>query len=905
MKQKLSLLLFAVFFMAIAGFSSLQAQSVKVYAGADGQAGTDDGTLAEARFNQPWGIVYHNNCLYVAEWSGAKVRKIDIATGEVTTLLPTGIIAFPRGIAVDDAGNVLVTDYTNHKLFKIAPNGEYEVLAEGIQQPTGVAVGADGNYYVASRGGHSIVKVTVDGETSVFYNGGWDDPDPYHITAAPQGGFYATIMSHSDICYFPADGSEFSHVGFSPAASVVAGAVDASGAVYCIEQSGVVRKSVDGNVSLVADYGAGQAGIPYQLTVSPDGKTVYVANTSNHTIVSIDTEHPDQAPGDPEFTIVDSNPYTQSGIYKDFAKTGVSGSQWNQDKGWLLYRIDMPKAGVIRVTDKESPTTNLWWRLYNTRTKAISETGDNLIDDYDGTLTANVGAGSYYLVGITNYGFSSDYTADENAPFETSITVNPFKSLTAASLPYTETGDKVESSENYFIHADDGGFKDALIYEVSFDKQTNVSIEPGNSLTAYVYENIRTGDAPWQKGSSHQTIDFTAAANRTYYIVLVGSKTAAYSVKISKSDHSYTQITLPFAGSGKFADEAVSVLGNLDDMFKPMLAWEITVSSEGELVLTDNIPGPCEGDSYYYFYVWDNEEKAGTSDVAAEFGGSSSFYVHPGKYWIAAIPHKWDSAFDKTLDELEYDITLSEPVWSIDYYGGTPYPMAEGPHPLPGVVEMENFDNGGQDIAWHDIDLGLPGPGTGMNELYGRVIDELGNEIDVEVENYQEEEPDNFKVAWIRAGEWYNYTCEVAEEGYYDFHFKLGVANTPRITLKINGELVGQELKPESNGTGQQFSVTETSIFYGVKLPAGKVVVTFVCLESGGFNADNFEAIWSEDQGGAIKSVGDTSKPVKSIRYFDLLGRQLRSNATGFVIKQITYTDGSTVAQKAFIRADR
>lgn len=44
------------------------------------------------------------------------------------------------------------------------------------------------------------------------------------------------------------------------------------------------------------------------------------------------------------------------------------------------------------------------------------------------------------------------------------------------------------------------------------------------------------------------------------------------------------------------------------------------------------------------------------------------------------------------------------------------------------------------------------------------------------------------------------------------------------------------------------------------------------------------------------------SKPIKSIALFDFLGRQMKEEAKGLLIKKITYTDGTTSSEKVFIR---
>ena len=97
-------------------------------------SGDTDATGNAARFGSPNGITTDGTNLYVSEAGNKKIRKVDIATGVVTTLAgpaqgattsgdtdATGNAArfnFPRGITTDGT-NLYVADTTNNKIRKI------------------------------------------------------------------------------------------------------------------------------------------------------------------------------------------------------------------------------------------------------------------------------------------------------------------------------------------------------------------------------------------------------------------------------------------------------------------------------------------------------------------------------------------------------------------------------------------------------------------------------------------------------------------------------------------------------------------------------------------------------------------------------------------------------------------
>ena len=168
------------------------AGGVSTLAGTPGVVGSADGTGAAAQFNYPAGIAVDSaDNVYVADTFNSTIRKITPA-GVVTTLAglaptaanpsPTNTgstngtggaarFNFPRGLAVDGAGNVYVADTVNSTIRKVTPAGVVTTLAGNAAQPgqtldgTGAAARFDYPFGIASDSAGDIWVADTSGQT--------------------------------------------------------------------------------------------------------------------------------------------------------------------------------------------------------------------------------------------------------------------------------------------------------------------------------------------------------------------------------------------------------------------------------------------------------------------------------------------------------------------------------------------------------------------------------------------------------------------------------------------------------------------------------------------------------------------------------------------------------------------
>jgi len=119
-------------------------------------------------------------------------------------------------------------------------------------------------------------------------------------------------------------------------------------------------------------------------------------------------------------------------------------------------------------------------------------------------------------------------------------------------------------------------------------------------------------------------------------------------------------------------------------------------------------------------------------------------------------------------------------------------------------LQAEDFDNGGQNVAFYDDTAGN----------YGGAY--RAGDVDIEV---AADDGGGYSLGWLAAGEWFNYTVNVAAAGTYDLDLRVASAGTGgRFHIEVNGvDRTGPISIPDTGGWQAWTTVRHT----GVSLPAG------------------------------------------------------------------------------------
>ncbi|WP_234125051.1 X2-like carbohydrate binding domain-containing protein [Clostridium hydrogenum] len=273
--------------------------------GVSGYSG-DNGLATSAKLGYPTGVaVDSSENVYIADTNNNVIRKIDHATGNISTIAGTGTSGYsgdnslatsaklrnPEGVAVDSSGNIYVADVYNQAIRKIdhstgnistiAGTGVGGYSGDGglatsatLKNPSGVAVGSSGNVYIADTNNSVIRKID-------------------HST-----GNISTIAGTGASGY----SGDNSLATSAKLKNPVGIAVDSSENIYVSDVYNQAIRKIDhatGNISTIAGTGAGgysgnnglatSATLNYPMGVAVDNSgNVYIADSSNNAVREID-----------------------------------------------------------------------------------------------------------------------------------------------------------------------------------------------------------------------------------------------------------------------------------------------------------------------------------------------------------------------------------------------------------------------------------------------------------------------------------------------------------------------------------------------------------------------------------------------------------------------------------------
>jgi|DewCreStandDraft_3_1066083.scaffolds.fasta_scaffold00063_13 sugar lactone lactonase YvrE len=318
----------------------------------------DGGDPRQAVLNLPYGLaVDAQGHLYIADTQHHRIRRVTLGqeSPRIETIAGTGIsgfngddrpaieahLNFPRGLAVDAAGNLYVADTFNHRVRKITPegmittvagtgragfsgDGDLAVRAE-LRFPLAVAVDADGRLYIADAGNNRVRRVDLDGVIATIAGTGkrgFEGDDGPAVAAAldtpaalafdKEGRLLIADMGNHRIRRVDLSSGQITTLAGkgTPGSAGDGGAakeaelntpgglaVDAEGTIFIADSGNHRVRKIGGDGTISAVTGTGTAGFggdgtlasaatlnfPTGLAIAPDGHLV-IADTFNHRV---------------------------------------------------------------------------------------------------------------------------------------------------------------------------------------------------------------------------------------------------------------------------------------------------------------------------------------------------------------------------------------------------------------------------------------------------------------------------------------------------------------------------------------------------------------------------------------------------------------------------------------------
>jgi hypothetical protein len=146
--------------------------------------------------------------------------------------------------------------------------------------------------------------------------------------------------------------------------------------------------------------------------------------------------------------------------------------------------------------------------------------------------------------------------------------------------------------------------------------------------------------------------------------------------------------------------------------------------------------------------------------------------------------------------------------WSAATNGTSSTPFGGTAWAIPGLIDAENFDEGGEGVAYHDSTVGNAGGKYRTTDVDIESTSDIGG---------------GYSIGYVVAGEWLKYTTAVASSGTYAIELRVassGAGGTCHV--EVDGvNVTGAIAVPNTSGWQSWQSVTVS----GVALTAGQHVV--------------------------------------------------------------------------------
>jgi endonuclease/exonuclease/phosphatase family metal-dependent hydrolase len=167
-------------------------------------------------------------------------------------------------------------------------------------------------------------------------------------------------------------------------------------------------------------------------------------------------------------------------------------------------------------------------------------------------------------------------------------------------------------------------------------------------------------------------------------------------------------------------------------------------------------------------------------------------------------------------------LTIACAIGAVSQASAQTMPFSGSPASVPGTIQAEDFDEGGEGVAYHDT---TPGNSGGQYRA---------TDVDIELSANG-----GYDVGWTVAGEWLNYTVNVAAQGSYTVQLQVAAIDGASMHVGFNGpSSVWTSVAIPNTGGWQSW----TTVSIPVTLGAGVQQLTLL-FDDGSANLDYINVV--------------------------------------------------------------
>jgi sugar lactone lactonase YvrE len=393
----------STFSIAVTSPNSFSAPILAVTAG-----GSTTGEISSSNVNCTSGTITANTvCTYNIQFTpvlpGARVGNIQVTSttsgagtlsygldgkglGPLLALAPSISSAFasstittPANVAVDQIGDIYVSDTSHDTLWKGTVGGAFTAALTGLSSPGQAATDGAGNVYVANTGNNSIVELSASGVMSTLAISGLSSPTG--IASTGNGVLYIADTGNNRILRY--DETKVVTLALTGLSGPTALALDGSGLLYIVDagNSRIVTINSDGTQNTVP---VGTTITPIGLAVDA-GDDIYIADKSSGSVLALFSGT--------------STPVTKVSGLSSPAGVALDGSG-------NLYYTDAAVAGVYELAQQNSALT-------------FADTNEGEVSAAQTLTLSNIGNQSLSFTSANIYagsGNTADFTIGQSTP---------------------------------------------------------------------------------------------------------------------------------------------------------------------------------------------------------------------------------------------------------------------------------------------------------------------------------------------------------------------------------------------------------------------------------------------------------------------------------------------------------